>query len=71
MMGLCDGEIDNDAVLIESDVCDFTPSAGTPILVPASRRSGTIRGDHDGYCDCDLADYAGFSLDFSGAVAIP
>ncbi|HUU84086.1 MAG TPA: thrombospondin type 3 repeat-containing protein [Phycisphaerae bacterium] len=61
----CDGDIDDDDVLNDDDVCDKTPLGMTPIL-DGSCLHGTLRGDYDGDCDVDLADYAAFQLDFSG-----
>ncbi len=58
----CDEDIDSDAVLNEVDVCDYTPLTavkyGRVILDPEDSLYGTIRGDLDGDCDCDLEDYA-------------
>lgn len=60
----CDPDIDNDEVLNEDDVCDYTPYPLPPgaVLLP----SGTLRGDVDDDCDCDLADYAILQADFTG-----
>jgi len=75
MIDDCDADIDNDEIDNDLDTCDSTPAAavvsGRVILDPASSLYGTIRGDYDGDCDCDLADYAEFVLDFTGAVANP
>ena len=66
----CDPDIDNDSVPNDDDVCDYTPwsavEADRVILEPDNCLLGTIRGDHDGDCDCDLQDYAQFVLDFTG-----
>lgn len=65
----CDDDIDNDLVLNVDDVCDYSPP-GTPIIDdpahPAyATHRGTVRGDLDGDCDCDLADHAIFANDLT------
>ncbi len=66
----CDPDIDNDGVPNEQDVCDYTPWSaiqnGRVILDPGDPLYGTIRGDLDGDCDCDLEDYAIVQQDFTG-----
>ena len=66
----CDSDIDNDSVANDVDVCDYTPwsavERGRVIMDAQGCLYGTIRGDHDGDCDCDLEDYAEFALDFTG-----
>ena len=66
----CDDDIDDDTVPNVDDACDYTPMqaivSGRVILDPASSFYGTIRGDYNDDCRCDLADYAGFQLDFTG-----
>ena len=64
----CDDDIDNDSVLNDEDVCNYTPRSaierGRVILDSTSCKYGSILGDLDGDCDCDLADYAIFLRDF-------
>ena len=64
----CDPDIDNDGVLNDVDVCDFTPHPLPPgaVLLP----NGTLRGDLDGDCDVDLADYAILQQDFTGSYPV-
>lgn len=50
----CDGDIDNDGVYNEADVCDFTPVGA------AADPSGVAVGDRDADCDIDLSDYRFF-----------
>jgi len=62
----CDEDIDDDGVPNGEDACDYTP-AGAPIVTdPSSPLYGTLRGDLDGDCDCDLADFAVLQGDFTG-----
>ena len=60
----CDDDIDNDGVLNDEDVCDYTPYPLPPGAV--LQVNGTLRGDLDGDCDVDLADYAILAQDFTG-----
>jgi DNA-binding beta-propeller fold protein YncE len=66
----CDDDIDDDGVPNEDDLCDYTPWVAVEsqrvILDPESPFYGTIAGDFDGDCDCDLADYLEFQADFTG-----
>ncbi len=66
----CDPDIDDDTVPNVDDACNYTLMQsivnGRVILDPISSLYGTIRGDFDGDCDCDLADYAIFIEDFTG-----
>ena len=62
----CDPDIDNDTVSNEDDVCDYTPSGANIVTDPEDPLYGTLRGDLDGDCDCDLADYAILQADFTG-----
>ncbi len=67
---VCDDDIDGDGVPNDADVCDYTPQSaianGRVILDPQDPLYGTIRGDLDGDCDCDLTDYAILQADFTG-----
>ncbi len=68
---VCDLDIDDDGILNDDDVCDSTPMSaivnGRVITdPPGDPLLGTIRGDLDGDCDCDLDDYATFQADFTG-----
>ncbi|MCP4591077.1 MAG: hypothetical protein GY842_10050 [bacterium] len=56
----CDPDIDSDGVLNPQDACDYGP-LGAPIDC-----DGRPRGDMDGDCDIDLADYAVFEVHFTG-----
>jgi len=60
----CDDDVDDDGVLNDDDVCDYTPHPLPPgaVLQP----DGTLRGDIDGDCDCDLEDFAILQADFTG-----
>ncbi len=58
---VCDDDIDDDGVLNEDDVCDFTPP-GADV-----QPNGTLRSDADGDCDVDLYDFAILQLEFTGA----
>ncbi len=62
----CDPDIDNDGIPNGLDVCDYTPYNGNVIVDPNSDLYGTIRGDIDGDCDCDLDDYAVMQQDITG-----
>ena len=64
----CDPDIDNDSIDNETDVCDFTPMGATPITEPGDCLIGTLRGDYDGDCDVDLADFVWFEADMTGPV---
>ena len=57
---MCDADIDDDEVLNEADVCDFTP-VGAPV-----DSSGRPLMDIDEDCDTDLADFTLFQLGFTG-----
>ena len=59
----CDDDIDGDGVLNEVDVCDHTPLSLPPELIEPD---GSVRGDLDGDCDVDLADYAVMQNRFTG-----
>ncbi|MHC4089754.1 MAG: thrombospondin type 3 repeat-containing protein [Planctomycetota bacterium] len=63
---VCDPDIDDDGVPNAEDACDYTPLGRTPILDPGSPLYGTLLGDLDGDCDCDLEDYALLQADFTG-----
>jgi hypothetical protein len=59
----CDDDIDNDGVLNENDVCDFTP---VNLPLEYVEADGSVLGDFDGDCDVDLADHQVFQLRFTG-----
>ncbi|MCK4343445.1 MAG: thrombospondin type 3 repeat-containing protein [Phycisphaerae bacterium] len=58
---ICDDDIDDDGVLNEDDVCDYTPS-GTAV----DPETGRPLGDIDKDCDTDLEDFALFQDGFTG-----
>lgn len=57
---VCDGDIDDDGVPNESDVCDFTPP-GTQV-----QPDGGLRADANGDCAVDLMDYAILQNEITG-----
>ena len=56
----CDPDIDDDGVLNDDDVCDFTPPSS--FVEP----DGSLLGDLDADCDVDLNDFARMQLRFTG-----
>ncbi|MFH0981079.1 MAG: hypothetical protein V2A79_06030 [Planctomycetota bacterium] len=60
----CDPDIDDDGVPNETDVCNYTPHPLPPGAI--LQADGTLRGDVDGDCDVDLADYLILQQDFTG-----
>ncbi|MFH0980366.1 MAG: thrombospondin type 3 repeat-containing protein [Planctomycetota bacterium] len=63
LIDACDPDIDNDGVLNDADVCDYTP---TSLPVQYVEPDGSVKGDLDGDCDVDLADYALMQQRFTG-----
>ena len=61
----CDPDIDNDGVLNDDDVCDFTPPSDN--VEP----DGSLLGDLDGDCDVDLGDVSLMQLQFTGPGCSP
>jgi hypothetical protein len=59
----CDGDIENDGVPNESDVCNRTPLTVLPEYVEPD---GSVKGDLDGDCDVDLNDFAMMQVRFTG-----
>ena len=59
----CDPDIDNDGVLNEADVCDATPPS---LPLQYVEPDGSVKGDLDGDCDVDLADFAMMQERFTG-----
>jgi hypothetical protein len=66
VIDICDSDVDNDGVPNETDVCDYTPPGAPIVTDPQSPLYGTLRGDLDGDCDVDLADYAIMQAEFTG-----
>ncbi|MHC4090079.1 MAG: hypothetical protein ACYSVY_07340 [Planctomycetota bacterium] len=62
----CDADMDDDGVPNEEDACDYTPLGANIVTDPQDPLYGTLRGDLDRDCDCDLADYAILELDLTG-----
>ncbi|MCK4658494.1 MAG: hypothetical protein KAV82_03140 [Phycisphaerae bacterium] len=62
----CDSDIDDDGVSNQEDACNYTPLGANIVTDPQDPLYGTLRGDLDGDCDCDLADYAILQADFTG-----
>jgi predicted outer membrane repeat protein len=62
----CDDDIDDDGVPNAPDACDYTPLGANIVTDPQSAFYGTLRGDLDGDCDCDLVDFAILQGDFTG-----
>ena len=62
----CDPDIDNDGVPNEDDACNYTPLGANIVTDPDDPLYGTLRGDLDGDCDCDLEDFALMQADFTG-----
>lgn len=62
----CDSDIDDDGVLNDPDMCDYSPLGASIHLDPASCFYGSLRFDSDGDCDVDLADYAQYQREMTG-----
>jgi len=63
LIDACDPDIDNDGVPNEADVCDATPPS---LPLQYVEPDGSVKGDLDGDCDVDLADFAMMQERFTG-----
>ncbi len=62
---VCDADIDGDDVPDPIDACIYSPPGAPIIRDPNHPLYGTLFGDLDGDCDCDLLDYSVFQNDLT------